>query len=148
MINREKIQWGQIKKIQITPPYNLVSEKADVFNENYPFGEIRCIVTRELKSLETDPFKLFVSNQETQADEKTTIVKLYIEVPSLNNYRIQILKATYKISQLYPCELCNSISGQIYNCESMEQFKSTLDEMLIDESVSRTLSILFSQIAE
>ena len=35
MINREKIQWGQIKKIQITPPYNLVSEKADVFNENY-----------------------------------------------------------------------------------------------------------------
>lgn len=148
MSAKEKTEWGQIKKIQITPPYNLVSDKADIFNLNFPQGEIRCLVTREMKTPTADPFDLFVADKDAQVDEKNTIVKLYAEVPSLNNYRIQILKVTYKISQLYPCELYNSIAGKVYNCDSMEKFKSSLEDVLTDESVSRTLSILFSQITE
>lgn len=148
MRDSEKTEWGQIKKIQIKNPYTLVREKADVFNNNNPTGEIRCLVTREMKTPVSDPFDLFVANKEEQVDEDNTIIKLYVEVPSLNNYKIQILKVTYKISQLYPCELYNSIAGKVYNCESQEKFESSLNEVLTEDSVSRTLSILFSQIKD
>lgn len=148
MNENRKTEWGKIEKIQIATPYDLVSEKANVFNENYPQGEIRCLVTRELKTPVADPFDLFVANKDEQVDEENTIVKLNVEVPSLNNYRIQILKVTYKISQLYPCKLYNSIAGKVYDCESQEKFETSLNEVLTENSVSRTLSILFSQIAE
>lgn len=143
-----KSEWGKVEKLDIIPPVTLIEEKAQIFNNNFPKGEMRCLVKKEMKTPEADPFDVFSTNKEAQQQEKDTIVRMYIEVPYLNNYRIQLLKVTYRVSELYPCTLENTIEPKMYPCDTMVNFKSALNAVLVSESISRTLSILRTQIPD
>ena len=141
-------EWGKVEKLDIVPPITLIEEKAKIFNDNFPKGEMRCVVKKEMKTSEFDPFDVFTANLDVQESERDTVVRMYIEVPLLNNYRIQLLKVTYRTSELYPCGLENSIEPKTYPCDTMENFKSALNSVLVSESISKTLSILRTQIPD
>lgn len=148
MTEKTSAEWGKVEKLDIIPPYTLVEEKAKVFNENFPKGQMRCTIKKDLNIVESDPFDVFVTSEEPQIVGKDTTIRLFIEVPSLNNYKIQILKVVCKISELYPCVIENTVSNNTYKCDTMDDFKAKLDEILVSPSISRTLSILRTQVLD
>lgn len=144
-------EWGKVEKLEIIPPYNIVCEQADVFNKNFQQGEMYCRVIRNLVDPKQNLFDvddILAPDDELPKAEKDTLVKLYVEVPTLDNYQLQLVKVTYKVSKLYPCELVNSINKQSYQCETSSAFKEKLLEVLTSESISTRLSVLYSQVAD
>lgn len=141
-------EWGKVEKLDIIPPYTLVEEKARVFNENFPKGQMRCTIKKDLNIVESDPFDVFVTREDPQIVGKDTTIRLFIEVPLLNNYKVQILKVTCKLAELYPCVIENSIENQTYKCNDMDAFKTKLNEILVSPGITKTLSILRTQVPD
>lgn len=147
---QEKVaEWGVIKKIDIEPPFNYLSKKADVFNQNFPNGEMRCRVHRQLVDSKPNFFGLdeeYGEDSNLPKVEKDSIARLYIEVPTLDNYILQLLKVTYQVSKLYPCELLNCVTKQRFQCESPENFQEKVDTELSCDGIRERLSVLYSQL--
>lgn len=149
MEQKKTAEWGVIKKIDIIPPYNYLFWKADTFNKGFPNGEMRCRVHRQLVDSSSNFFGLddeYVTEANLPKVEKDTIARLYIEVPSLDNYILQLLKVTYQVSKLYPCELLNCITKKSFQCDSPESFQEKLNKELSSENISDRLSVLYSQL--
>lgn len=148
MATKSQTEWGKVEKMEIVPPVQFVKNKADIFNGHFPQGQMRCIVKEDVNTSESDPFDLFTENNEVYVQGYDRVVHLILEVPVLNNYRIHLIKVSYKLSELYPCKLDNCVANEERRCETMEKFESTLNAMLVSESISRTLSILRAQIPD
>ena len=87
-------EWGKVEKLEIIPPYNIVCEQADVFNKNFQQGEMYCRVIRNLVDPKQNLFDvddILAPDDELPKAEKDTLVKLYVEVPTLDNYQLQAI---------------------------------------------------------
>lgn len=148
MTTTNQTEWGKVEKMDIIPPVQFVKNKADIFNRNFQQGQMRCIIKEDVSTSESDPYDLFTENNEIYVQGYDRVVYLILEVPILNNYRIHLIKVSYKLSELYPCKLVNCVANEERRCETMKMFESTLNAMLVSESISKTLSILRAQIPD
>lgn len=145
----EKKSWADVEPLNIKTPQILLEEQARIFNERFPDGRMRCLIEKAFRESGMNPFDRedwFNSEKEAFKAEKNLVVKMLISVPLLDSYTVQLLKVSYKISQLYPCELINSIKGTTENCQSEEAFVASLELLLRDESVSKVIATLLAQI--
>ena len=146
----EKALWGAISKDGIDEsPLHLLEEQASYFNERFPKRELICSAKEDAREVFNpfDPSSLSGSTAEDAQSSPNVTVRMYIEVPSLN-YKLQLLKVTYKVYELYPCTLINLIDGLSEECADIEQFKNTLSNALKNTKVLKTISTLYSQAKE
>lgn len=149
-MEEEKALWGFISKEGIDEsPLRLLEEQATYFNNRFPKGELICTAKEDAREIFNpfDPSSLSGSTAEEALSSPNVTVRMYIEVPSLN-YKLQLLKVTYKVYELYPCALTNLLEGPAEECADINQFRETLSNVLKNAKVLKTISTLFSQAKE
>ena len=69
---------------------------------------------------------------------------LEIRVPRMDNYTYQLLTATHDIIRLYPVRVASTHMQEDVECNSTEEFKSTLKLTFRNEETQRVLQSLFA----
>lgn len=139
----EQDLWGEITLKKIETPKDILIEQANAFNNKFE-GKLMC----ELKEgyQELDPWDSLVTSP-TEKEQKF-LLKFYLSAPSLNKYKLLMLKVSYFATKIYPCELENNMAevSTLDKCKNSDEFKENLKKILNSENVTDAISNLYVQL--
>ena len=139
----EQDLWGEIPVKKIETPKDVLIEQANIFNKKFE-GKLACEVREGYE--DPDPWDSIVSTAKEK--EKRIVLKFYLSAPSLNKYKLLMLKVSYFATKIYPCDLENNMSElpKTEKCNTVDEFKQKLKGVLGSNDVTEAISNLFSQI--
>ena len=113
----------------IIVPLNILNDYVNQFNDAF-----KSKIYIEVKNNWEDPISsfpelIFSESDTRESQEKTFVIRGYIVVPGLSNYRLLFIKLSYKVSKLYPCKIFKVLSDDpnlAYECQSAEEVKTVL----------------------
>ena len=116
--------WGDIPNTAARTPYTILKEQAQKLTELTQYT---------------------LSGETTQRDWSGKFrVDFLIRVPTLDDYRFEILEVLYGIT-LYPLELRDVVHQTKVTCSSEEEFLAEVKKSLTSPEVKNAISVLLSQ---
>jgi hypothetical protein len=112
-------------KFERTPPRTFLREQAEALTRRTK-GVLEGLVT-------------------TSTQGNFFLQSLYVVVPSLENYSYQLLLVVHPV-QYYPLDLRALVQDRTIVCQTEEQFKDALREVLQSEQTKRVLEALLGQV--
>ena len=119
--------WGKINTQKKLPDPVRLLEKQAALLEELTGGELQGRVRRWMSPDGSGAFRVIMS----------------ITAPYLENYSVDIIDATYNPT-VYPITLVNKITTEPYECESHDDFKQKLGEILSSDEVQDYISALIA----
>lgn len=138
----EESLWNFGETINIILPKSILKQQENFFNSKMQQHSLFC----EVKESFDMNFNPWLPESAIEENDKTMVLTLEINAPSLNNYAIEILKVKYKISSIYPCELCNILDSNTLQCSNSEQLILGVKSILSSAEVGKLIGILLAQV--
>lgn len=134
-----------IKKEEIRLPLDILGEYKESFNQAF-HNKLMFETNDTLESGQSEWAKLDMFNEVKEPEEKKFVTRVSIFAPELNNYRMLLLKVSYKRSKVYPCELYNALTDKSENCNDDTKFDESLKKIFLSEEFKKPVRMLLSQI--
>lgn len=140
--------WGKIPNenlCKVKSPKRILEEQADNFNKIS--RSILCTIISSFEEPVLDWNSMNTPFEEEGQLEREYVVRMKLQVPSLDNYTILILTVKYQISQIYPCTIKNHLTNDSWEIlENQDQFESKLKKILNSTEMLKLLGNLCSQL--
>ena len=134
-----------ISKEEIRLPLDILGGYANQFNT--AFGKSLVFeVSKTLESSEDIWTKVELFEEIKEPAEKKFVVRAYVMVPNLGNYKMLVLKLSYLRSRVYPCELYNALTDKKLECKTPDALDTELKKIFVSEEFKKPIRILLSQI--
>lgn len=139
----------QIKSENIILPLTVLNGYANSFNET--FKERLVFELKKKMEDESDPWDgIGLAIQKKDQEEKSYVTRAYVVAPGLGNYRLLVLKLSYKISEVYPCRLENMLEDtgvrNVKECENSIKLNDDLLKLFQSDEFQRPIKMLLSQL--
>ena len=132
-----------IKKENIILPLQMLENFTNTFNKTFE-GKL----VFEVKSAMENNNDLWAGIGEAlqEKEEKNMVVRANIVAPTLNGYKLLVLKLVYKISQVYPCRIYNILENQSIDCKESGKVQNELKKIFTSESFQKPVRMLLAQV--
>lgn len=134
-----------IEKEEIKLPLDILGEYEQQFTQ--AFGQklnFQIINREEDEKDKWSKLEPFVVIQEPS--EQKFVSRVYIVAPSLNNYRMLILKISYLRSKVYPCVFYDAFEEKSITCNKPDDLDIELKKLFLSEKFKKPIRMLLTQI--
>lgn len=135
-----------IKAEDIVLPLTVLYDYANSFNNTFSEKLVFLIEKSMEEDKDDDPWRGIVIGGNKEQDEMKLVTRAYIVAPGLSGYRFYLLKLSYKITIVYPCQIDSIIEDTRYECYDAEQVKEKLEKIFKSDSFQRPVKMLLSQL--
>lgn len=139
-----KFEWADINPDAIITPKRILLEFSNSFNEKFGRKIIMNLSSAQEQSLDWDILSMVGDASNNQPSDMTH--SLQLQVPELDNYTLQIIKVTHKVTAVYPCTVLQLIDDAKEECETYDALLEALKKATKSEKLLTVMANLFAQV--
>ena len=137
--------FSDIKKADIRLPLDILCSYVDQFNST--FGKALVFETKGSFEKEMENWaKVDLFEEIKEPAEPKSVTRAFVVAPSLNSYRMLVLKVSYLRSKVYPCEIYNALVDKKDICNTADELEGVMTRLFKSEDFKKPIRILLSQI--
>lgn len=137
-----------IKPEEIELPLTVLNGYAESFNIVF-LDKLVFEIKKTMEQDNDDPWgSIVIGGSNKEKEEKNLVTRVFIVAPGLSNYRLFVLKLTYKISLVYPCRIESILDDFKHECKDANELKGVLEQIFKSDSFQRPVKMLLSQLMQ
>lgn len=137
-------KWEDIDIRGIVTPKSVLLDFTNSFNEKFGRKLIMNLRSAQEQTVDWD----LISLSGDTSTNKTADITHYIEiqVPELDNYTLQILKVSHKVTSVYPCNVWQEIDDTKDTCEDADNLVAVLQIAVDSSELKKAIINLLAQV--
>lgn len=137
-------KWEDIDIRGIVTPKSVLLDFTNSFNEK--FGR-KLIMNLRSAQEQTVDWDLISLSGDTSTNKPVDITHyIEIQVPELDNYTLQILKVSHKVTSVYPCNVWQEIDDTKDTCEDADNLVAVLQIAVDSSELKKAIINLLAQV--
>lgn len=136
--------WENIDDSNIVTPKSVLLEFTNSFNEKFGRKLIMNLRSAQEQTVDWDLISLSGDTSTNKPADITHYIE--IQVPELDNYTLQILKVSHKVTSVYPCNVWQEIDDAKDTCDGADNLVAVLQIAIESTELKKAISNLLAQV--
>lgn len=137
-------KWEDIDIRGIVTPKSVLLDFTNSFNEKFGRKLIMNLRSAQEQTVDWDLISLSGDTSTNKPAEITHYIE--IQVPELDNYTLQILKVSHKVTSVYPCNVWQEIDDTKDTCDGADNLVAVLQIAIESTELKKAIINLLAQV--